>query len=72
MKFPKVGDLRIKCIIDWEGDYVAAVQVYKGFWGGWSNQRSFYANASRTPAECVRMARRYVSDSETLQLGVLS
>lgn len=60
MKFPKVGELRIKCMIDYEGDYVANVQVYRGFWSGWTNQRSYYA-MNRSPEDCISLARAYVA-----------
>lgn len=72
MKFPKVGDLRIKCMIDYDGDYVASVQVYRGFWKGWTNQRSFYATQGRTPTSAVASARVYLAEHKVpVELGVL-
>lgn len=73
MKFPKVGDLRIKCMIDYDGDYVASVQVYRGFWKGWTNQRSFYAIQGRTPDTAVAHAKEYLAQRQTpLLLGVIA
>lgn len=69
--FPEKGTLRIKCMIDHEGDYVAAVQVFRGWFSGWRNMRSYYSVASRTPEEAVRLARQYVAEHEGLELGVL-
>ena len=71
MKFAKKGDYRIKCMIDWEGDYVASVQVYRGFWSGWTNQRSFYA-MSRSAEEALALARKYLAERAVpLVLGVV-
>lgn len=71
MKLTKKGDLRIKTMIDWEGDYVANIQVFRGFFNGWKNVKAYYARNGRSPEECVRLARQYIADTTSLKLGVL-
>lgn len=67
----KVGDLRIKAYINVRGIYVAEVQTFVGLRWFWSPIKRFEAFGGRTPDEVVRMAKAYVAEQKSIQLGVV-